>query len=477
MALKPLLTRMLLAGLVLAAGSPALAADAPSASAVPWQRLSDAQRLEANQLAQDYMRFLGEAKIPLYRARYLRGLLDKAGFRPYAAGEKWQPGAKFYLVNRERALLLFVVGKRPLKEGIRLIGAHLDSPRLDLRIRPLKAAEGFALFKTGPYGGIKRYQWSNLPLALVGQVARADGKLVDVSIGEAPGDPVLVMPDLAPHVDKDFRTRTADQVFKGEELSVLAGTLPDLKGSVTKSVIAELNKRYGMVEEDFVSAELSLVPAQAPREVGLDRSMIGGYGQDDALCSYLATRTLMAMDAAPERTSMVYLVDHEEVGNINTTGVRSRFFTASLERFLAREQGRETPAEALSAMLETSEALSADVSQSINPNFPGTEDPLTTARLGQGLSIKTMKPGYDATPGFRSRLRRILTEHKIPWQTYAYKVDGGGGGTIGSQLQELNMDVVDVGAPLLAMHGTYELSTKSDLHALHRFFGAFFTAP
>lgn len=472
-----LLPLVVASGMLLAHGAPMQAAEPAPANTVPWQRLTDQQRQDANNLAQDYMKFLAEAKVPLYRARYLKGLLDKAGFRPFGANEKWQPGARYYVINRERALLALVVGKRPLKDGIRLIGAHLDSPRLDLRIRPLKTAEGFALLKTEPYGGIKRYQWTNLPLALVGQVARSDGKLVDVSIGEAPGDPVLVMPDLAPHVDKDYRTRTADQVFKGDELSVLAGTLPDLKGSVTRAVIEELHKRYGLAEEDFVSAELSLVPATAPREVGLDRSMIGGYGQDDALCSYVATRALMGLPSAPERTTMVYLVDHEEVGNINTTGVRSRFFTANLERFLAREQGRESFGEALSGMLEASDALSADVSQSINPNFPGTEDPLTTARLGQGFSLKTMKPGYDASPSFRSRLRQLLVEHKIPWQTYAYKVDGGGGGTIGSQLQELNMDVVDVGAPLLAMHGTYELSAKSDLYSLQRFFDAYFRAP
>ncbi len=477
MSRTPMLPAMVLAGLMILQGPAALAADPAPVNQVPWQRLTDAQRQEANSLAQDYMRFLGEAKIPLHRTRYLKAQLDKAGFRPFTANEKWQPGAKYYVINRDRALLAFVVGKRPLKDGIRLIGAHLDSPRLDLRIRPLKTAEGFALLKTQPYGGIKRYQWSNLPLALVGQVARSDGKLVDVSIGEAPGDPVLLMPDLAPHVDKDYRTRTADQVFKGDELNVLAGTVPDLKGSVTRAVLEELNKRYGLTEEDFVSADLSLVPATAPREVGLDRSMIGGYGQDDGLCSYVATRVLMAMGSAPERTAVVYLVDNEEVGNINTTGARSRFFTATLDRFLAREAGRETSGEALSAMLETSDALSADVSQSINPNFPGTEDPLTTARLGQGFSLKTMKPGYDASPAFRSRLRQILSEHKIPWQTYAYKVDGGGGGTIGTELQELNMDVVDVGAPLLAMHGTYELSSKSDLYSLRRFFDAYFKAP
>ncbi|HEY9857160.1 MAG TPA: hypothetical protein V6D05_15555, partial [Stenomitos sp.] len=248
-------------GLLLAMSTPLLAAEPAPAPTVPWQRLSDQERQVANALAQDYMRFLSDAKIPLHRTRFLKAMLDRAGFRPYSAAEKWQPGAKFYLVNRDRALLLFVAGKRPLKEGIRLIGAHLDSPRLDLRIRPLKTAEGFAVLKAEPYGGIKRYQWSNLPLALVGQVARADGKLVDVSIGEAAGDPVLVMPDLAPHVDKDYRTRTADQVFKGEELSVLAATLPDPKGNLAKTVLEELSTRYGLSEEDFVSAELSLVPA------------------------------------------------------------------------------------------------------------------------------------------------------------------------------------------------------------------------
>jgi aspartyl aminopeptidase len=373
------------------------------------------------------------------------------------------------MVNRDRAMMLVVVGERPLDEGVRLVGAHLDSPRLDLRIRPVKTGEGLVLLKTEPYGGIKRYQWSNLPLALVGQVARLDGKVVDVAIGEGPNDPAFMLPDLAPHVDRDQRTRTADQIFKGEELNVIAGAHPDAK----KGFMQLLQQRYGLSEEDFVSAELSLVPAIAPREVGLDRALIGGYGQDDGLCSFVAARALMGLSGTPKHTAMVYLVDHEEVGNTNATGVRSRYFMAALEGFVGRSLGRERSAEALSNLLERSVVLSADVSQAINPNFPGTEDKETTARLGQGMTLKTMKPGFDGSPAVRARLRQLLAAHHIPWQTYAYKVDGGGGATIGSQLQELNMDVVDVGAPLLAMHGTYELSAKSDVYALERFFKAF----
>jgi aspartyl aminopeptidase len=450
---------------------------APEAGAVPWQKLDAGQRQAAESLAHDYMDFLGQAKIPLKRTRYLVEKLKAAGFKPYSASERWAPGARYYLLNRDRALMAVVVGSKPLAEGPRLIGAHLDSPRLDLRIRPLRAAEGLMLLKTEPYGGIKRYQWSNLPLALVGQVARADGTLVDVSIGEAPDDPVFMLPDLAPHVDKDMRARTQDMIFKGDELNVVAGALPDEKGDLTKGFLGELSRRYGLVDQDLVSAELSLVPAHGPRTVGLDGSLIGAYGQDDGLCSYLAARSLMDLKGTPSRTAIAYLVDHEEVGNTNATGVRSRFLTNALERFAAREGHPELLHEKVATLLTHAEVLSADVSQAINPNFPSTEDRETTARLGQGFTFKTMKPGYDASPAFRARLRRLIAKHQITWQTYAYKVDGGGGGTIGATLQELDMDVADVGAPLLAMHGTYELSAKADVYALRNFFSAFYGDP
>ncbi|HEY9900050.1 MAG TPA: hypothetical protein V6D00_12790 [Pantanalinema sp.] len=472
-----ILPRLMATLLIVGSAAPAFAQQAATPPAATWLKMSDAERRATDELARDYMRFLKDAKIPLQRARYLTAQLAKGGFKPFGASSGWQPGAKYVLVNRDRALMAVVVGKKPLKEGVRLIGAHLDSPRLDLRLKPLKSVEGFGMLKTQPYGGIKRYQWSNLPLALVGQVARKDGKLVDVSVGMQPGDPVFILPDLAPHVDKEFRGRSAEDVFKGEELSTIAASLPDGSGDLKKAVMAELNRRYGLEEEDFISSELALVPAQEPREVGLDRMLIGSYGQDDALCSFIGLNALQNLKATPEYTSIVYLVDHEEVGNTNTTGVRSRFFVSALERFAGRELGREASSEYLSTLLENSEALSADVSQAINPNFPSTEDPHNTARMGQGFTLKTMKPGFDASPALRARLRRTLGDQRIPWQTYAYKVDGGGGATIGAQLQELNMDVVDVGAPLLAMHGTFELSSKADLHSLNRFFDAFFATP
>ncbi len=457
----------------IAPGAPAFAAEADKAGPA-WVHMNDADRRATHDFADRYMRFLGAARVPLQRTNYLADQAAGAGFKPFGANAAWRPGARYYLANRGRALLLMIAGRKPLKDGVRLIGAHLDSPRLELRVKPVRTADNMVMLMTAPYGGIKRYQWANLPLALVGQVARADGRLVDVSIGERPGDPVFVLPDLAPHVDKDMRTRTADAVFKGDELGLLAASLPSAPGGTARQAfLDELKSRYGLVEEDFVSAELAFVPAGPPREVGLDRALIGSYGQDDGLCSFVAARAMMDLDGTPERTTLVYLVDHEEVGNTNNTGVRSRFLEATLERLVAREGRGDAPAEALSAMLEHSEALSADVSQGLNPLFPNTEDPLNTARLGHGLTIKSMRPGFDGSPALRGRLRSLLAKSKVPWQTYSYKVDGGGGATIGADLQELNMDVVDVGVPLLAMHGTFELSSKADVFALKRFFAVF----
>lgn len=458
---------------VLALGAPALAADEKGGPS--WVGMSDADRRAATDFAARYMQFLGAARVPLQRTGYLADQASGAGFKPFGANSEWRPGARFYLANRGRALLMMVAGRKPLKDGIRLIGAHLDSPRLELRVKPVRTADNMVMLMTAPYGGVKRYQWANLPLALVGQVARADGRLVDVSIGERPGDPVFVLPDVAPHVDKDLRSRTQDAIFKGDELGPLAASLPNAAGGTAKQAfLDELKSRYGLVEEDFVSAELAFVPAGPPREVGLDRALIGSYGQDDGLCSFVAARAMMDLDGTPERTTLVYLVDHEEIGNMNNTGVRSRFLEATLGRMLAREaRGGSVPADGLSSMLEHAEALSADVSHGLNPLFPGTEDPLNTAKLGHGMTLKSMRPGFDGSPALRGRMRAMLAKGKIPWQTYAYKVDGGGGATIGADLQELNMDVVDVGVPLLAMHGTFELSSKADVYALKRFFGAF----
>lgn len=461
----------------LALAAPVQAADTPKdeKAGPAWLTMSAGDRRAAGDLADQYMKFLGSARVPVQRAAYLADQAAFKGFKPLTESTDWKPGQRFYLLNRGRALMLGVVGKQPLKEGVRLIAAHLDSPRLEVRIRPIRTSESMVMLMTAPYGGVKRYQWANLPLALVGQVARADGKVVDVAIGDKPSDPVFVLPDLAPHVDKEMRTRTQDQIFKGDELGPLAASMPAGPGGSTKQAfLDELKNRYGLVEEDFVSAELSFVPAGPPREVGLDRALVGGYGQDDGLCSFVGVQAITELSGNPEHTTLVYLVDHEEVGNINNAGVRSRFLEGNLGRMLTREaKGKVVANDALATMLDHTEALSADVSQGLNPLFPGTEDPLNTAKLGFGLTIKNMRPGFDGSPQLRSRLRRVLAKDKIPWQTYAYKVDGGGGGTIGADLQELNMDVVDVGVPLLAMHGTFELSSKADVYALKRFFGAF----
>lgn len=466
-----------------ALAAPALAAGPPATGA--WSagaegRPQAAGPFDAGAVARyvsDYRAFIGGARVPHQRVAALVKRASAQGFVPFAADSPWKPGAKYYVLNRGRSAAFFVVGKEPLAKGLRLVAAHVDSPHLDLRIRPLKASENLLVLRTQAYGGIKRYQWANLPLALVGQAARPDGKVVDVSIGLSPGDPVFMLPDLAPHVDKPNRNRPMDQVFVGDELSVVAAHALGGPDAVKRAFLGELSRRYGLDEEDFVSAELALVPAAPPLDVGLDRGLLAAYGHDDGLCSYAAVAALTGLGRAPDRTALAYLVDHEEVGNVNATGVNSRFLTGLTERLLdAEAAGSRAPSRyaAVGEVFERSEALSADVSQAINPLFPGVEDAQTTARLGAGFTLKTMGPGLSGDVGFLGRLRGLVTGRRLPWQTYAYKPDSGGGKTIGASLQELNMDVVDVGAPLLAMHGTLELCAKSDAYALYRLFDAFY---
>lgn len=477
---------MLAFALAAALAAPAVAFAAPAPAAGAWTPGATEQRPAATgsfspeavtRYTAGYREFIGAARVPHQRVAALVKRAEAQGFKPFTASSAWKPGAKYYVLNRGRSAAFFVVGQERLERGMRLVAAHVDSPRLDLRIRPLKASENLLVLRAQAYGGIKRYQWANLPLALVGQAARADGKVVDVSIGLAPGDPVFMLPDLSPHVDKPNRNRSMDQVFVGDELSVIGAHALGGADAPKKAFMRELGRRYDLSEEDFVSAELALVPATPPLDVGLDRGLLAAYGHDDGLCTYASVEALGTLSRAPSRTAVAYLVDHEEVGNVNATGVNSRFLTGLIERMLDAEgKGGDAPSRyaAVGEVLERSEALSADVSQAINPLFPGVEDAQTTARLGAGFTLKTMGPGLSGDVGFLGRLRGLMAKQNLPWQTYAYKPDSGGGKTIGSSLQELNMDVVDVGAPLLAMHGTLELCAKSDAYGLYRLFDAFY---
>jgi aspartyl aminopeptidase len=428
-----------------------------------------------------YKEFLNEAKTERESVAYAVKLLEKQGYRPYDPAAKYRPGDKVYVNNRGRSLLFAAIGKKPVQEGARIVASHVDSPRIDLKPRPLYEEAQLALLKTHYYGGIRKHQWVALPLALHGIVSKQDGTLLEINIGEDLGDPCFMITDLLPHLADEQSKRTLSQAIKGEELNVLAGSLqlPDeedkLPERVKLNVMNILNEKYGLIEADFLSADLSLVPALPARDVGLDRSMIGAYGHDDRVCAY--TSLMASLDAeAPETTWINSLADKEETGSDGSTGLQSRM----LEHFmhsLARSQGGDG-----AIALQNSECLSADVSVAHDPTFPDVTERRNTAYLNYGVCV-TKYTGHrgkystnEATAEFMGKVRRLLDSSNVIWQTGELgKVDGGGGGTVAKYISKLGVDVIDIGVPVLAMHAPFEIVAKTDVYNAYLAFKAFLT--
>jgi aspartyl aminopeptidase len=444
-----------------------------------WLLINDGQRNEVEGFAKDYRQFMSVAKTAITSTREALRMAKAAGFTEFTSPAQVKAGARLIFVNRDRALILAVIGSEPLTGGSRLVGAHEDSPHIDLKARPIyTAGDGaFAMFRTIYYGGIKKYQWANVPLALVGRINTVDGRQIDVNIGFNPGDPIFVIPDNAPHSDTELRTRTYTEVLKGEELDPVIGNEP-AAGSDKNPVAAEaeqvLSSTYKIHEEDLVSSELALVPAAQPADVGLDRSMIGAYGQDDKLSSYCATRALTDTSGTPRYTAMAYLANFEEVGSVNNTGAASAFLNATYAEIAGAQAGRGYSDLDLRRALHNSEVISADTNDGINPIFPQTSEASNAAKLSYGVSVKKYGRGFDATSELTAKMIALLDRKNIPWQTQTPKVDVGGGGTIGGFMSREDMNVIDFGVPLLSMHSTYEISSKVDLWNFYRFMKAFY---
>jgi aspartyl aminopeptidase len=310
-------------------------------------------------------------------------------------------------------------------------------------------------------------------MALIGRVDTTDGKTIDVSIGLEDSDPVFVIPDNAPHSDTPLRTRAYQNVLEAEELDPVAASIPT-EGSLVATVMKEMTARYGIKEEDFVSGELHLVPARMPADVGIDRGLTGGYGQDDRLSSYCAARAAMDFKGTPSKTVVAYLTNHEEAGSVNNTGARSAFFNNSVGRLIAAQKGREFNDLDLRLALRDSEVISADTNDGVNPLFGSTSEATNAAKMGFGPAIKRYGRGFDGNSEFIARIRGVLDRASIPWQTQTPKVGVGGGGTIGQFFSDWDMEVIDMGVPLLSMHSTFEISSKVDTWNFYRFMSAFF---
>ena len=440
-----------------------------------WNGYETEELKKVDALNQEYRTFLNEGKTERECVKLAVKMAEEAGYRDLkeviAKKETLKVGDKVYAVGMKKMISLFQIGKKPLEEGMAILGAHIDSPRLDIKQNPLYEEGGFAYLDTHYYGGIKKYQWVTLPLAIHGVIAKKDGTVVDVKIGEDKEDPVFCVTDLLIHLSADRMEKKANKVIEGEELDLLFGSKP-LKGkekeAVKESVLALLKEKYDMEEEDFLSAELEIVPAGEAREAGIDTSMIMGYGHDDRVCAYPSFSAIVEMEK-PERTSVCLLVDKEEIGSVGATGMESRFFeNMTAEVMNACGDYNELK---LRRALQNSKVLSSDVSAAFDPNYPGVMEKKNAAYFGRGLVFNKYtgsrgKSGSnDAGAEYVAEIRRIMDDNQVYFQTAELgKVDQGGGGTIAYILGNYNMQVIDSGVAVLNMHAPWEIISKADLY-------------
>jgi len=423
----------------------------------------------------DYRAYMDASKTERDAVRNAIEIAKQAGFVPYEPGKPLQAGQKVYYNNRNKSLMLAVIGSEPIDEGFRIMASHIDSPRLDLKPMPLYESAGLGYFKTHYYGGIKKYQWTALPLALHGVVYHKDGTHTDICLGENEDDPVLYISDLMPHIAKDQVSRTGSDLIAGETLNLLAGSLPfDDEDGVKLNLLAILNEAYGIEERDFATAELTAVPAQKSRVVGLDKSMIAAYGQDDKVCAYPSLRALTELQI-PKHTCVVFLADKEEIGSEGVTGLRSESYASFLRDICADTGACDR------AAFRNSVCISADVGGAYDPNYGEAYEANNSCYIGNGIVISKYtgsrgKGGCsDATAELMSRVACMLDADGIVWQTGEYgKVDQGGAGTVASEIAKFGIDVVDVGVPLLSMHAPVELAAKCDIYAMYQCSQSFF---
>lgn len=431
-----------------------------------YDTMSTQQRIDMEDYCRGYMAFLNEARTEREAVKIAIEMAEDKGFVEYVDGMKLSPGDKVYCNNRSKALMLAVIGKKSLEEGCVIAGAHVDSPRIDLKQNPLYESDELAYFKTHYYGGIKKYQWVTIPLELHGVVALKNGETIDVSIGHDPSDPQFVITDLLPHLGKEQMRKTMEEGITGEGLNILIGSIPYAdEGSdrVKLAVMSILNDRYGIVEEDFLSAELTAVPAFEVREIGLDRSLIGGYGHDDRVCAYADLKAILDLDEAPEKTAVCILADKEETGSDGVSGMQSSAFECFMEELCA---GQNVP---LRRCFKNSFCLSADVTAAFDPNFPEVSEKRNDAKLNYGMGICKFtgargKSGTsDASAEIVGYLRRIFADAGVVWQMSELgKVDQGGGGTIAKYMANRNIDTIDAGVPVMSMHAPFEVVAKFD---------------
>lgn len=451
-----------------------------------WKKYQDEDKRKAvYDFAEGYRIFLSENKTERECAAFFVEEVKRAGFENLdeviAAGKTLKAGNKVYAMNKKKMVAAFVIGKRPVSEGMRILGAHIDSPRLDLKQNPLYEDTDMALLDTHYYGGVKKYQWVTLPLALHGVIAKKDGSVINVCVGEKEDDPVFGVSDLLIHLSSEQLDKKASKVIEGEDLNVLVGSIPleseDEKECVKANVLRILCEQYDIEEEDFLSAEIEVVPAGKARDYGFDRSMIMGYGHDDRVCAYPSLAAIAEVSDV-EYTSVCLLVDKEEIGSVGATGMESRFFENTVAEVMALTG--ETSALLLRRALRNSKALSSDVSAAYDPNYPSVMEKKNAAYFGRGIvfnkytGARGKSGSNDASAEYVAEMRKVMDDADVCFQTAELgKVDAGGGGTIAYILGNLDMQVIDSGVAVLNMHAPWEIISKVDLYEAYKGYVAF----
>ena len=446
-----------------------------------YDRISEADLAAMESYCKEYMKFISDCKMEREAVKWTIEAAEKAGFRELKPGMQLKPGDRVYGNNHNKSVIFAVVGSESLNEGTHICAAHIDSPRLDLKPNPLYEDAGMAYFKTHYYGGIKKYQWTTTPLAIHGVVAKKDGTVVTVTVGEEPGDPIFCVTDLLVHLSADQMRKTLAEGVTGENLRILLGSRPlkDDEGAdrVKFAILMLLNEKYGLTEEDFLSAEIEVVPAGPARDMGLDRSMILGYGHDDRVCAYPSMLAQINV-ADVERTSITLIVDKEEIGSVGATGMTSRFFENTVAEIMTLA-GESSPL-ALRRALARSRMLSSDVSAGFDPGYADKFETKNAAFMGRGLCFNKYtgsrgKGGSnDADAEYVALIRDIMDEAGVDFQTCELgRVNAGGGGTIAYIMAEYGMNVIDSGVAVLSMHALWEVANKADIYEAYRGYKAF----
>lgn len=447
-----------------------------------WEGVTEEEKEIIFKFSDEYMYFLNKCKTEREVIAFTTEILEKNNFRNIENIEKLEKGDRVYYINRGKSMYIAIIGEERIENGLNIIGAHVDSPRIDLKPNPMYEQDEFALLKTHYYGGIKKYQWTTIPLSIHGVIVKTDGSKITVNIGEDEQDPIFTITDLLPHLAQEQVERKLKDGIKGEELNLLIGSIPypdsKVDNRVKLNILSILNEKYGIKEADFLSAELEIVPAFKARSLGFDRSMVAGYGQDDRVCSYTSLRAILDVQN-PKNTAICILSDKEEIGSMGNTGMESQVFDYFISQLL-NKRGENAP-NMLEKVFCNSKMLSADVDAGLDPTFSDASERYNAARLGHGIGLNKYtgargKSGAsDANAEYVAKIRKLFEENSINYQISELgRVDLGGGGTIAYILANKGIEVIDCGVPVLCMHSPYEISSKYDIYSAFRGYKEFF---